>query len=137
MCSSYNSLREYEVDEEQDQDSRVSKDLRCDGDLDIVRIASPDDAHDAGDISSHTESKHQAGHEELVAFALVCLEDEHVARRSKDEKEEENGTYWNVDSDRRRQSKPGMRRRIRCRHLHLAQSCQYDSIESDDDKHTL
>lgn len=58
MRSSHNSLREYEVDEEQDQNSCVSEDLRCYSDFDIVRIASPDDAHDAGDGASHTESKH-------------------------------------------------------------------------------
>ena len=68
MHSSHNSLREYEVDEEQDQNTRASKDLRCDGDLDVVRIASPDDAHDAGDDSSHTEPKRHAGNEKLVAF---------------------------------------------------------------------
>jgi len=42
-----------------------------------------------------------------------------MAHCAKDEEEEKNDTYWNVDSDRRHQSKPSMRGRIRRRHVHL------------------
>lgn len=51
-----------------------------------------------------------------------------MADCSKDEEEEENGTYWNVDSDRRRQSKPCMRGRIRRRHVRLSHVCQYGVV---------
>jgi hypothetical protein len=60
-----------------------------------------------------------------------------MAHCAKDEEEEKNDTYWNVDSDRRYQSKPSMCGRIRRRHVHLPQPCQYNVVECGDERYTL
>lgn len=58
MCSSENSLSEYEIDEEQDQDSSADEDRGGYGDFDIVWVASPDNSQDAGHSASHTKAEH-------------------------------------------------------------------------------
>lgn len=58
MRGSDNPLSEYEVGEEQDEDSSVNEDHRSYGDFHIVWVTSPDNSHDAGDVSSHAEAEH-------------------------------------------------------------------------------
>ena len=85
MRSSDYSLRKDEVDEQQNQNPGAHEDHCCNSDRDVVWVASPNNPHDAGHGSRHTETEQEARHEEFVAFALVRLEDEHVADCSEDE----------------------------------------------------
>lgn len=52
-------------------------------------VAGPDDAHDVCADTGHAEAKGDGGHDELVAFALVDLEDGHVEGGGGDEEGDE------------------------------------------------
>jgi hypothetical protein len=137
MRCSDNPLSEYEVDEEQDEDPGANEDHRCYGDFDIVWVTSPDNSHDTGDVSSHAEAEQEAGHEELVAFALVRLEYEHMPNCSKDEEKEEDGRYWDVYRDARHPSNGGSLGWVWRMEWHLAFEFQYGIAHINEGKHTL
>ena len=72
-----------------------------------------------------------------MAFALVRLEYEHVANCSEEEEEEEDGRYWDVDSDRRHPSNGGVFGWIWRREMHLTCACQCATVEVDEGKNTV
>ena len=56
MCSSENALDKEEVDNEQQDDSRIQEDLSGNDDVDIVVAGSPNNSKDTSDDSCHTEA---------------------------------------------------------------------------------
>ena len=87
MCCSEDSLSEDEIDDEEYQYASCDKDHGRDGNLNVVREASPDDSHDHGDDSSHAEAEGNGAHQILVTSSFVDLEYGHVASGTAHEKE--------------------------------------------------
>lgn len=110
------SLREDEVDEEENQYAGSHEDLRSYCDRDVVGVAGPDYTKRAGHDSGHAEAERKPGHDEFVSMTLVDLEDGHMANGATDEEEEEDRTDWNVNPERRSATKTGVTWRIGCVH---------------------
>ena len=90
-------LGEKDVDKVQDQDAGRGEDGRGDGDAHVVWIAGPNDSHDHGHDAGHAKAEHGARHDELVATAIVELEDGHVEGGGAYEDDEEDGGDGDVD----------------------------------------
>jgi len=73
-----NALREYEVDDEEEDDASSDEDLCRNGDGDASYASRPDETHGAGYYSGHAETEEEARHNEFVAAVEVDLEDYHM-----------------------------------------------------------
>ena len=93
------ALGEEEIDDEEEEDSSGDKDVGRQGHSHIKGTGGPYDAHYQGGDSCHAEAEHHARYDEAMSSFLVDLEDGHVGCRADDEEGEEDGAYWNVDTD--------------------------------------
>lgn len=78
MTGSDDSLREYDVDDEEENDTCCDEDLSCDSDANVLRMCAPCEAHGTRNYSCHAETEEHPRHKEFVALSLVELEDRHV-----------------------------------------------------------
>lgn len=91
------ALSEDKVDDEEEDNAGVGEDIGGDSDGGVVGVAGPDDAHDICADAGHAEAEGDGGHDELVAVALVDLEDGHVEGGGGDEEGDEDGRDGSVD----------------------------------------
>ena len=99
VAGSDDPLSKDQVDDEEQQDPGGDKNIGCNGDADVARIACPDYAHDLCDYPCHAETEEHAGHDEPVAASFVDLEDCHVADSGDDEEDDEDAADGYIDSD--------------------------------------
>lgn len=72
------SLGENQVDDEEQDDAGVGKDVGGNGDAGVARVPGPDDAHDVCQDTGHAEAKRDGADDEFVASLAVDLEYRHV-----------------------------------------------------------
>ena len=81
-------LCEQQIYDEQDDDSGSDEDTCGDGNGGIGWARCPNDAHDTGRCSRHTETEHGTGHLEVVAATAIQLEDGHMGDGAAQKQEE-------------------------------------------------
>lgn len=107
MIRPQNALREDEVDDEEEDDARIGKDTRRDGEADVGGMGRQADAQRVGDDAGHGETEEQGRQDELVRPPAVDLEDGHVEGGAADEEDDEDRGDGHVDGSGRAAAKLG------------------------------
>lgn len=93
------ALGKEEIDDKDKHYSCSDKDVGGNGYMDIFGVDSPYDAQSHGDNPGHAEAEQGAGDDELVSSCSVDLEDGHMGCGADHEKDEKDGTYWDIEAD--------------------------------------
>lgn len=107
------ALEEDEVHDVEEEDAGVGEDGGGDGDAHVGGVDGPDDAHDVGRYAGHAEAEAETREDELVAPAVVELQDGHVGGGAADEEHQEDSRDGDVEGDGWRAAELGISWQVR------------------------